>query len=167
VLQSGFGGASVRKPPTGTAQWLLKEVGEPQSGAAFTWPITAFTSLIDRGLDKKNYQKFVSNTPPPLSGEPQVQDALEITFGLERDLQTALRKNIEQLEHGLKIIDGGKEQRVAAGYIDITAEDEHGNTVVIELKARFSRGLEASCRWHKRSLQNHEAGIGRPTPALF
>jgi RecB family endonuclease NucS len=62
-------------------------------------------------------------------------DALETTFGLERDLQEALRHNIEQLEKGLKITDGGKEQKVASGFIDITAEDQQGNTVVIELKA--------------------------------
>jgi RecB family endonuclease NucS len=87
-----------------------------------------------RGLDKKNYQIFVLKTAPP-TGESEVDEAFEAKFGLEHDLQMALRKNMEQLEHGLKIIDGGKEQHVAAGFIDITAEDENGNTVVIELKA--------------------------------
>lgn len=62
-------------------------------------------------------------------------DAIETTFGLERDLQEALRQNIGQLEHGLKIIDNGKERHVPAGFIDITAEDGQGRTVVIELKA--------------------------------
>jgi hypothetical protein len=62
-------------------------------------------------------------------------EATTITFGLERDLQRALRANIEQLEPGLKIIDGGTERTVAAGRIDITAEDKEGNLVVIELKA--------------------------------
>jgi len=65
----------------------------------------------------------------------QVADAIETTFGLERDLQRALRANIEQLEPGLKITDGGKEQTVDSGHIDITAEDANGATVVIELKA--------------------------------
>jgi hypothetical protein len=64
-----------------------------------------------------------------------VTEALETTFGLERDLQNALRKNIEQLEVGLRIIDGGKEQSIASGRIDITAEDSRGTAVVIELKA--------------------------------
>ena len=59
----------------------------------------------------------------------------EITFGLERDLQSALRKNIGQLEPGLKIIDHGTERISEAGRIDITAEDNNGNIVVIELKA--------------------------------
>jgi len=62
-------------------------------------------------------------------------DAMETTFGLERDLQLALRKSVEQLEPGLKITDGDKEQIVDSGRIDITAEDETGTTVIIELKA--------------------------------
>ena len=62
-------------------------------------------------------------------------DAEEITFGLERDLQEALRANIGQLEAGLKIIDGGRENSTEAGRIDITAEDASGHIVVIELKA--------------------------------
>jgi RecB family endonuclease NucS len=67
--------------------------------------------------------------------DEQLIEAGEITFGLERDLQAALRANIGQLEAGLKIIDGGKENANEAGRIDITAEDASGHVVVIELKA--------------------------------
>lgn len=65
------------------------------------------------------------------------EEAVEILFGLEHDLQVALRKNIEQLETGLMIVDGGKERVVddGKGKIDITAQDKEGNTVIIELKA--------------------------------
>jgi transposase-like protein len=38
-------------------------------------------------------------------------EASEATFGLERDLQLALRSNIQQLESGLEIIDDGKSGR--------------------------------------------------------
>ncbi len=61
--------------------------------------------------------------------------AADLKFGLERDLQEALRSNIEQLEPGLKIIDDGKERIVEAGRIDIIAQDSDGNLVIIELKA--------------------------------
>jgi RecB family endonuclease NucS len=63
--------------------------------------------------------------------------AMEATFSLERDLQHALRipANIEELEAGLKITDGGREQTITAGRIDITAEDREGATVILELKA--------------------------------
>jgi len=87
-----------------------------------------------RGMSKKNSQIFVLG--PTVEGpRDDAIDAIETTFGLERDLQDALRKNIEQLEQGLRIIDSGKEQTVESGRIDITAKDRHGSTVVIELKA--------------------------------
>jgi hypothetical protein len=62
-------------------------------------------------------------------------EMVELTFGLERDLQSALRQNIEQLETGLRIVDGGRERTTPAGRIDIMAEDASGNLVVVELKA--------------------------------
>ncbi len=67
--------------------------------------------------------------------DEKIQEAKEITFGLERDLQLALRANIERLESGLKIIDEGKERVTDAGRVDITARDSNGSIVVIELKA--------------------------------
>jgi len=78
---------------------------------------------------------FESADEPNDEVESLVTEAKTITFGLERDLQAALRANIEQLEHGLRITDGGKERTVEAGRIDITAEDQEGKPVVIELKA--------------------------------
>ena len=56
-------------------------------------------------------------------------------MGLERDLQAALRSEIEPLEPGLRISDGGTERSVDSGFIDITARDSSGTTVVIELKS--------------------------------
>jgi hypothetical protein len=49
-------------------------------------------------------------------------------FEKETELHKALRANIEQLEEGLRIIDGGKEKIVPSGRIDITAEDKNGTT---------------------------------------
>ena len=67
--------------------------------------------------------------------EGLIEEAAELKFGLERDMEQALRSNIQQLEPGLKISDGGKQRITDAGYIDITATDESGATVIIELKA--------------------------------
>ncbi len=78
---------------------------------------------------------------PYFEGIPSSEESLEErntslrSLSLERDLQRALRDNIDQLEPGLTIIDGGIERTVEAGRIDITAEDTDGNLVVIELKA--------------------------------
>ena len=65
-------------------------------------------------------------------GDPQPEPQ---PIGLERDLQAALRSHIDQLERGLVVIDGGAEQKVASGFIDILARDSSGAAVVIELKA--------------------------------
>jgi RecB family endonuclease NucS len=73
--------------------------------------------------------------PIDIGSDEIVGDAIETTFGLERDLQRALRDRIDQLEPGLVIIDDNKEQTVSSGRIDITARDGAGATVVIELKA--------------------------------
>ena len=64
-----------------------------------------------------------------------VKEEIGQRIGLERDMQAALRVEIEQLEPGLKITDGGAERSVDSGFIDITAQDASGATVVIELKA--------------------------------
>jgi len=78
------------------------------------------------------------NTPIEIDDDGDDQqaeeEAVELTFNIERDLQRVLRDNIGQLESGLKIIDGGIEKKVPTGKIDITAEDRNGVAVVIELK---------------------------------
>jgi hypothetical protein len=56
-------------------------------------------------------------------------------FELERHLQESLRAEIDQLEAGLEIIDGGVERSVNSGFIDILAKDRDSSFVVIELKA--------------------------------
>ncbi|HWE84821.1 MAG TPA: endonuclease NucS domain-containing protein [Terracidiphilus sp.] len=65
----------------------------------------------------------------------KTEEDLGQRIGLERDLQAALRKRIDQLEPGLTITDDGAERSVSSGFIDITAKDSSGATVVIELKA--------------------------------
>jgi endonuclease len=62
------------------------------------------------------------------------EDEVGQRIGLERDMQATLRMNIAQLEPGLTVIDDGAERSVDSGFIDITARDAAGTTVVIELK---------------------------------
>jgi transposase-like protein len=85
---------------------------------------------------KAHFTRGSYGTPVATDAETdELIEAAETTFGLERDLQKALRANIDQLERGLRIVDGGKERSTDAGRIDITAQDEAGRMVVIELKA--------------------------------
>jgi hypothetical protein len=114
----------------------------------------AIRSLLADGLDNQEIAAQIGVSPGTVAAikahmtmgtyagdgaaeatETEVASAVDTAFGLERDLQLALRRSIEQLEHGLTITDGDREQTVPSGRIDITARDEHGATVVIELKA--------------------------------
>jgi RecB family endonuclease NucS len=63
------------------------------------------------------------------------EEAGQIVFSLEKEMQIALGANFLQMEPGFTVADGGNERKTAAGWIDITAKDASGNTVVIELKA--------------------------------
>ena len=67
-------------------------------------------------------------------GAPKADEST-LVFNLESHLQSALRANLDQLESGLIEDDDGTERRVATGFIDITARDQKGRIVVIELKA--------------------------------
>lgn len=87
-----------------------------------------------RGISKKGSQVFVL-TGQSASIEEEAVDAIETTFGLERDLQESLLANIAQLEKGLNVVSKGKEHSVPSGRIDILASDAEGRSVVIELKA--------------------------------
>jgi Predicted nuclease of the RecB family len=90
--------------------------------------------LVIKPNDKGD-TSFATEVLPDSSEDEELIEAEEITFGLERDLQSALRANIDQLEPGLKITDDGRERVTEAGRIDITATDSKGTIVVIELKA--------------------------------
>lgn len=92
-----------------------------------------------------SYVAFLGGVMQPLevvmAGEEseEVAEAVTLTFGLEKDMQEALRKNLSQLEPGLTVIDGGNERKVDAGFIDILARDKDGTVVVIEIKAVASK----------------------------
>jgi len=86
-------------------------------------------------------------------------EEVERTFTLERDLQSALRRSIDQLEPGLTIIDGGSEHSVASGRIDILAQDERGCRVVIELKAvKAPRDAVAQTLAYMGDIQQQSGG---------
>jgi hypothetical protein len=90
----------------------------------------------------KAWMTMTMSAPPINFHEPgdaegdEIVEAVETTFGLERDLQRELRNNIAQLDPELSIIDGNRERAVTSGgRIDILAKDRSGGLVVIELKA--------------------------------
>jgi hypothetical protein len=72
---------------------------------------------------------------PVLRRPTEPDPAEKQRLALERDMQTALRRDLGSLEPGLRIIDDGAERAVSTGFVDILAEDASGTVVVIELKA--------------------------------
>lgn len=88
---------------------------------------------------RENEQDFNTETSIEIAGIA-IKEKLEgKQFELERNLQSELRREIAQLEHGLQIIDEGLERSVASGFIDILARDSAGALVVIELKAGMAK----------------------------
>ncbi|GAD89840.1 hypothetical protein VHA01S_028_00390 [Vibrio halioticoli NBRC 102217] len=64
-----------------------------------------------------------------------VQESIDASLSLEKDLHTYLARNISDIEDGLSIVEDGIEYVVDAGRIDILAKDKTDQLVVIELKA--------------------------------
>ena len=124
--------------------WFLSSQGEfqnPHSTEAKTGNVYSLTKPGNVfNLQNINLNPFYISGSAPEVRRPFPESVPEYPpdesqFRLEKDLQSALRSNIQQLETGLTIIDGGSEKNVETGRIDITAEDAEGRSVVIELKA--------------------------------
>ena len=122
--------------------WFLAENGDfSNPGSEETTKSGNVSQLRNPGNAFMNNNNHInphfrsSSDSGSLTGTSEGQNGSSSSLSLERDLQEALRKNIGQLEPGITIIDGGTEQTVEAGRIDITAEDGDNNLVVIELKS--------------------------------
>ncbi|PML46535.1 hypothetical protein BCT75_23470 [Vibrio lentus] len=64
-----------------------------------------------------------------------VQESIDASLSLEKDLHSYLARNISDIEDGLSVVEGGIEYALDAGRIDILAKDKTDQLVVIELKA--------------------------------
>jgi len=67
--------------------------------------------------------------------DTDIEASLEARVSLERDLHDYLAQRLCELEPGLKVHDNGVEYQTDAGRIDILADDNEGQLVVIEIKA--------------------------------
>ncbi len=120
---------------------LLASVGPQAAMTRLDGLISAgnVTYGSDRKSALRKYAEF-ANDPEPgaTAGAPDGEsstDAQSYLFRFEREMQGAVRRQLQELEAGLEAIDGGQEKAVATGKIDILARDSHGKLVVIELKA--------------------------------
>lgn len=67
--------------------------------------------------------------------EIEIEEAMDASISLEKDLHSYLAKRVHELEPGLSLVENGVEHQTDAGRIDLLARDSNGNLVVIELKA--------------------------------
>ena len=102
--------------------------------------LASYRNAVERycKFRRETQDEDVDPAIPGRGGNESADDRGQLV-GLERDLQSALRRAIEQLEPGLEIIDDGAERSVASGFIDITARDARGAIVVVELKTGTAR----------------------------
>jgi hypothetical protein len=67
--------------------------------------------------------------------DAEVEDSLEASVSLERDLHSYLATRVNEIEAGLTLVENGVEWQTEAGRIDLLARDANNHLVVVELKA--------------------------------
>lgn len=70
----------------------------------------------------------------PDGTDDDVQESIEASLSLERDLHSYLAKRVNEIENGLVLVENGNEYPTDVGRVDLLAKDKQGNNVVIELK---------------------------------
>ncbi len=71
--------------------------------------------------------------------DSEVDEVIEASLSLERDLHAYLAWAIHEIESGLTLRPNGIEHQIDAGRIDLLATDAAGSIVVIELKAGVAK----------------------------
>jgi len=74
-----------------------------------------------------------------IQNETDIEDSLEASISVERDLQDYLEQRLTELEPGLQLHNEGIEYKTDAGKIDILAVDNEGALVVVEIKSGKAR----------------------------
>jgi RecB family endonuclease NucS len=67
--------------------------------------------------------------------EAEVEESIEASVSLERDLHSYLATRVSEIESGLALVENGVECQTEAGRIDLLARDANNHLVVVELKA--------------------------------
>jgi hypothetical protein len=90
---------------------------------------------------KSDYEDFLAgNRDAVVEADEIAQEQEDREFAAERDLRDFLTQNLDRIEPGLRLYEGGVEFPVGNGRIDIVALDRNDRFVILELKV--SRGRE-------------------------
>ncbi|TGG92887.1 DUF91 domain-containing protein [Natronospirillum operosum] len=71
--------------------------------------------------------------------DSEVEETIEASLSLERDLHSYLARMPSDIEPGLQLVEGGVEYQTEAGRVDLLCNGSNGELVVIELKAGKAR----------------------------
>ena len=95
-----------------------------------------YKSQIKRGLiDVPGFEAQLNEDSSNDQTENEIQESIDASISLERDLHRYLATRLDTIEEGLTLAEDGIEHQTEAGRIDILAKDAQGDWVVIELKA--------------------------------
>jgi hypothetical protein len=95
-----------------------------------------YKSKIKRGeIPVPGFEHNDSDLTAENDTENDVQETIDASLSLERDLHSYLANRVGEIENGLSSVEDGVEFQTDAGRIDILAIDNQGQHVVIELKA--------------------------------
>ncbi len=94
--------------------------------------------------------------------ETEVEESIEASLSLEKDLHSYLAAKIQDIESGLKLVEGGVEFQTEAGRIDLLAKDIDDRMVVIELKAGRAKDSALGQRLgYMGGLSSTQIGAGK------
>jgi len=95
-----------------------------------------YKSQIKTGkIEVSGVERNVSDEKENSDIESNIEESIEASVSLERDLHNWLTTRLSEIELGLILVDGGVEYQTEVGRIDILAKDQTGGLVAIEIKA--------------------------------
>jgi len=95
-----------------------------------------YKSQIKTGkIEVSGVERNVSDEKENSDIESNIEESIEASVSLERDLHNWLTTRLSEIEPGLILVDGGVEYQTEVGRIDILAKDQTGGLVAIEIKA--------------------------------
>ena len=95
-----------------------------------------YKSQIKTGkIEVPGFERNVPDEKENSDIESNIEESIEASVSLERDLHNWLTTRLSEIEPGLILVDGGVEYQTEVGRIDILAKDQTGGLVAIEIKA--------------------------------
>jgi RecB family endonuclease NucS len=130
-------------PPSGESLWHRHRNGRSQHFPTSKWQKTHYAwykSKIKTGeIPVPGISSEANEESRGDQIEAEVEESIEASVSLERDLHSYLATRVSEIESGLTLVENGVECQTEAGRIDLLARDANNYLVVVELKAGKAR----------------------------